>query len=60
MPTYRLYCLDGAGKMANAEWIDAASDEDAFTKARGKKLSFPCELWEQSRFVGVVTAQARG
>jgi hypothetical protein len=60
MPTYRLYCLDGAGKMANAEWIDAASDEDAFTKARGKKLSFPCELWEQSRFVGVVAAQARG
>jgi hypothetical protein len=52
MADYRLYCLDGAGRISLAEWIDAADDEAAVAKARelhGQALK--CEIWRGQRLV---------
>lgn len=49
MPTYRLYRLDGAGRISGAEWIDAADDGEARRKARTGQGRF--ELWERYRLV---------
>ena len=48
MGTYRLYCLDGVGKVVSAEWIDADDDTAAIEAAND---GHPCELWERSRLV---------
>lgn len=49
--SYRLYRLDGAGRINAAEWIDAADDGDARSKARGQCQSGRFELWEGKRLV---------
>ena len=51
MATYRLYCLDGVGKVASAEWIDAESDDDAIAAAERMRGGRMCELWQNSRLV---------
>ena len=51
MAGYRLYCLDGADKVASAEWIDADSDEAAIEVAKDMMNGQPCELWQRSRLV---------
>lgn len=51
MGTYRLYCLDGVGKVTSAEWIDADDDETAIEAAKNMMDGHPCELWAQSRLV---------
>ena len=50
MPAYRLYRLDGAGNIANAEWLDADSDEDALRQARAL-AGGNFELWERKRLI---------
>lgn len=52
MAEYRVYCLDGAGKIDLAEWINAESDDDAIIEAR--KMNHggtKCEIWQGSRLV---------
>ena len=49
--TYRLYCLDGVGKVASAEWIDAVDDQAAIEIADRLRRGRACELWQNSRFV---------
>jgi hypothetical protein len=56
MPEYRLYCLDGAGKITKAHDISANSDEDALMIARSKKMPMRCELWQRSRLVAKLPA----
>ena len=51
MPNYRLYRLDGAGKITNAEWIEAHGDDHALDQARGRADSGSFELWEKNRLV---------
>jgi len=48
---YRLYCLDGANKVASAEWIDADDDDAAVEVARGMHDGHECELWQGKRLV---------
>jgi hypothetical protein len=58
MAEYRLYCLDGAGRISLAEWIEADSDEDALAKARSMGHgALKCELWQRNRLVARLTAQ---
>ncbi len=62
MPVYRLYYLDGAAKVASAEWIEAADDAAAIEQARDKCASRRCELWQRHRLVarlinGVIDAE---
>jgi hypothetical protein len=51
LPNYRLYRLDGAGKITNAEWVDASSDDDALADSRKRCGPGSFELWEKNRLV---------
>jgi hypothetical protein len=52
MASYRLYCLDGAGRISLADWIEADSDEDAVAKAGAMKNGAQkCEIWQLNRLV---------
>jgi hypothetical protein len=51
LATYRLYRLDGAGKIHSAEWIEAHADEHARAEARTRAPSGRFELWERNRLV---------
>ena len=51
MGTYRLYCLDGVGKVVSAEWVAAEDDAAAIEAAKDLMDGYPCELWERSRLV---------
>ena len=51
MSSYRLYRLDGAGKISSAEWIHAANDEEARREADQRATSGSYELWDRNRLV---------
>jgi hypothetical protein len=58
MAEYRLYCLDGAGRISLAEWIDADTDEEAIAKARKiEHGAIKCEVWQRNRLVARLSAQ---
>ena len=57
MPAYRVYCLDGAGKVWAAEWMEAESDSAALNAARQFAGSPHCEVWLGGRLVGKVEPQ---
>lgn len=48
---YRLYRLDGAGRVTTTEWLNAAGDEAAIDAAHVKDASVQCELWQGRRLV---------
>lgn len=54
MPAYRVYCLDGAGKVWAAEWIEAEDDSGALNSARQFSKAVQCEVWQGQRLVGRV------
>ena len=54
MPSYRVYCYDGAGKLWVADSIEAANDAVALDEARAMKVAIKCEVWERDRLVGTV------
>ncbi len=54
MTDYRLYCLDGVGKIGTGEWIEATGDAEAIMLVRAKKLSVRCELWDHNRLVATI------
>ena len=56
MADYRLYCLDGAGRIGSGEWIEADSDEAAIALVKAKKLNVRCEIWDRGRLVAKVPA----
>jgi len=58
MPDYRIYCLDGAGKISFAEELSASSDEEAIAKAhRLKQKALKCEVWQGRRLVATLSAK---
>ncbi|MGZ2411681.1 hypothetical protein ACUXST_001078 [Sphingomonas sp. F9_3S_D5_B_2] len=54
LPSYRLYRLDGAGKIVSAEWVEASSDAEAEQHARDRGLPVTCEMWERNRLVATI------
>jgi hypothetical protein len=52
VPAYRLYRLDGSGKIDSAEWIEADADEAAIGDAHMRFPDGGFELWEGQRFIG--------
>ena len=54
MSDYRLYCLDGAGKISQVEVISAPNDDEALTAARAIKHSMRCELWLRDRQIAEI------
>jgi len=51
LPAYRLYRLDGAGKITSADWIDAESDSAALNEAKQAVDGARFELWARNRLV---------
>ena len=52
MSDHRLYCLDGEGDIAMADWIKADSDEEAIGKARAVRPdAHKCEIWLKSELI---------
>jgi len=51
LASYRLYRLDGAGKISSAEWLEASDDAHAERHARDLGLDVPCEVWDRKRLV---------
>ena len=51
MPSYRLYRLDGAGKIVSADWIAADADDEAERYARERASGGHFELWERDRLI---------
>jgi hypothetical protein len=49
--TYRLYRLDGAGRIDGADWLEAADDAEACRMASARHPSGKYELWEGRRLV---------
>lgn len=54
MAEYRLYCIDGDGKIASAEWVQATSDDEAVAIVRIKKAGRVCEIWDRQRLVAKI------
>jgi hypothetical protein len=52
MPDYRVYFVDISGGIADAQWLDASSDEEAMTQANALKRHFAREVWQYQREVG--------
>ena len=51
LPSYRLYQLDGAGKIVAADWVAADADEEALRYAHERVPGGRFELWERGRLV---------
>lgn len=58
MPSYRLYRLDGAGKILTADWLEAATDEAAVREAKVGMSPGNYELWERGRLVARLQGDA--
>ena len=55
MPEYKLYCLDGAKRIARAaDVLCADSDEKAVAAARTLGMASACEIWQGRRLVATI------
>ena len=60
MASYRIYCLDGAGKIGFADWFEAAGDEAAIVEARRiRPDASGCEVWHRERMIARTNAEGR-
>ena len=50
MRRYRIYHLDGDGRVNSTQWLDATGDEAAIRAAR-RNNRVKCELWQGRRLV---------
>ena len=58
---YRYYCLDDVGRLHDAEWFYAESDEDAIAAARQLQPdAIQCEIWKRNRLVATIKAGEEG
>jgi len=58
MVEYRLYVLEGDGKLNFPDYIKAASDEEAIAKARELKPNLQqCEIWQDKRLVATLNRE---
>lgn len=60
MAGYRLYCLDGANKVASAEWIEADDDYAAIEIAKNMHDGHECEVWQGRRLIARLDLRRRG
>ena len=57
---YRLYCLDGANKVASAEWIEADDDYAAIKVAKEMHDGRECEVWQGRRLIARLDLRRTG
>lgn len=58
-PRYRVYTLDGVRRIVSADWIDAATDEEAIAIVQATCGGLQCEIWDGDRLVAKIQAQRR-
>ena len=58
MGKYRVYRLDGVGKIRGVEWLDALDDRFAIEGARAIAETGECEVWQLDRKIGRVSPSA--
>lgn len=51
MANYRIYCLDGANKVASAGWVEADDDAAAIDRVHELHDGYKCEVWDGKRLV---------
>jgi hypothetical protein len=56
---YRYYCLDSTGKLHDAEWFSAESDDDAISRISEKHPGSKCEVWQGQRLVASIAPERR-
>ena len=57
MAIYRLYCLQAAGGVRLADWIEADTDDEAVAKARQiEHGAVRCEVWREKQLVAKLDA----
>ena len=54
MVNYRLYRLDGTGKITGAEWLAADGDDHATRLAREVGARTTLEVWNRNRLIARV------
>jgi len=59
LPSYRLYRLDGAGKIISADWLEAQADEEALRQAHDRMDGTPFELWDRNRLISSSRERSR-
>lgn len=52
MAHYRVYYLDGEGRIILADWIEAGDDVEAMRRAKKFGRADGIEVWDQVRLVG--------
>lgn len=57
MSAYRLYCMDGFGRIGHVEVLDAKNDEEAVHLACEMKLPVSSEVWDRDRLVAQIPAR---
>jgi hypothetical protein len=58
MSDYRVYRMDGTGRIHYAEPIDAVDDEEAVRKTHALKIhALKCEVWSGDRLVASLDAK---
>ena len=58
MSEYRLYHLDGTGRVSGGEWIEADDDHAALEMARGRCKALQCEVWQGQRLIATIPIDA--
>lgn len=56
---YRVYCYDALHKVVTADFIEAASDEEAIAKAKAAGFGSKCEIWHGKRLVAQLEGERR-
>ena len=55
MTEYRLYRRDGSGRILTAPEVIIAHDDDEAVSRVRELIAAPCEIWQESRLVAVVS-----
>jgi hypothetical protein len=56
---YRFYSFDLARNAVTADFIKAASDEEAIAKVEAAGFGSKCEIWDEKRLVAQLEAERR-
>jgi hypothetical protein len=55
--TYKVYCYDVARTVVTADFITAATDEEAIATVRAAGFGTKCEIWDGRRLVAQLEEQ---
>jgi len=59
LASFRLYRLDGAGRIVSAEWLEADGDDHAQQLARDLNAETTVEIWDRKRMIARIEAASK-